>query len=64
MSIPAFPLSWPTGWKRTGTGMRTTARFSTTARGGGSQRLTISEKQSYLLAVAIKVKRLKLPRWR
>lgn len=43
MTIPAFPLSWPTGWKRTGTALRTTARFSTTARGGGSQRLTISE---------------------
>lgn len=27
-TIPAYPLTWPTGWKRTPTSARTTARFS------------------------------------
>jgi hypothetical protein len=27
MTIPAYPLQWPTGWKRTTPGLRTTARF-------------------------------------
>ena len=27
MTIPAYPLQWPTGWKRTPARMRTTARF-------------------------------------
>jgi hypothetical protein len=43
MTIPAYPLAWPSGWKRTGAGQRTTSRFSTKARGNSSQRLTISE---------------------
>lgn len=43
MTIPASPLAWPTGWKRTEAGARTTARFNTKARGSSSQRLTIAE---------------------
>jgi len=49
MTIPAFPLQWPAGWKRTEPYRRTTARFgrATRARAGGGwdcgRALTISE---------------------
>lgn len=49
MTIPAFPLSWPAGWKRTPTAQRDRARFRKASRGrpdGGWQiqrELTISE---------------------
>lgn len=32
MSVQAYPLSWPEGWKRTAAGMRTTARFGKAGR--------------------------------
>lgn len=49
MTIPAFPLHWPQGWKRTTSSDRTTARFGKASRaraGGGwdnGRSLTISE---------------------
>jgi hypothetical protein len=49
MTIPAHPLQWPVGWKRTPSGERTTARFGKAGRGqagGGwkpSRALTIAE---------------------
>ena len=47
--IPAFPLSWPVGWKRISAAHRTTARFGKASRakeGGGwnsGRSLTIAE---------------------
>jgi hypothetical protein len=43
MTIPAFPLTWPAGWKRTGTAGRSSAKFGTTKRSASKQRLTIAE---------------------
>lgn len=43
MSIPAYPLTWPEGWKRTAGAQRTNARFSTTKRSSAKQRLTIGD---------------------
>ncbi len=49
MAIDAYPLTWPTGWKRTPAGGRDRARFGKASRaraGGGwdqSRRLTIAE---------------------
>jgi len=49
MSIPAFPLAWPTGWRRTQSYNRTTARFRKAGKQGGDGRwqpqrdITISE---------------------
>lgn len=43
MTIPAYPLQWPEGWKRTKSHQRTTARFSTKSRGSGAQQLTIAD---------------------
>lgn len=43
MTIPAYPLAWPEGWKRTPSGGRTSAKFSTTKRSSVKQRLTIGD---------------------
>jgi hypothetical protein len=49
MTIPAFPLQWPAGWKRTPPAERTSARFGKASRaraGGGWENgrpLTINE---------------------
>jgi len=49
MAIPAYPLTWPTGWKRTPAGARDRSRFrkASRARAGGGwdnqRQLTISE---------------------
>lgn len=49
MTIPAYPLQWPDGWKRTPGGARTRARFGKASRaraGGGwdyGRQLTIAE---------------------
>jgi len=49
MTIPAYPLEWPPGWKRTPEHQRTTARFGKASRaraGGGwdyGRQLTIAE---------------------
>lgn len=49
MSIPAFPLTWPAGWKRTAASARDRARFGKASRaraGGGwenGRQLTIAE---------------------
>lgn len=48
-AIPAYPLQWPTGWKRTAPELRTRARFGKASRaraGGGwdyGRQLTINE---------------------
>ncbi|MDR6642801.1 hypothetical protein J2X57_002013 [Luteibacter sp. 1214] len=42
MTIPAHPLAWPTGWKRTSGGSRATSSFGT-KRTGAKRRLTIAE---------------------
>lgn len=48
MTIPAYPLSWPTGWRRTPSEARTRARFGRASRGSGESwvagcQLSISE---------------------
>jgi hypothetical protein len=46
MTIPAFPLSWPTGWKRTVSHERGSSRFSKRTPGRGfmtAQDLTIAD---------------------
>lgn len=43
MTIPAYPLAWPAGWKRTSPGTRTSSSFGTKSRGASKQRLTIAE---------------------
>jgi len=54
MTIPAYPLQWPEGWKRTHPDQRTDARFGKASRpraGGGwdySRKLTINEAVSRL----------------
>ena len=56
MTIPAFPLEWPAGWKRTLPGWRATARFGKASRaraGGGwdsGRPLTITEGAARVLA--------------
>lgn len=48
MTIPAYPLQWPTGWKRTASHRRSTARFGRASRSrpGGwdyGRQLTVAE---------------------
>lgn len=48
MTIPAYPLQWPNGWKRTRPDWRTTARFGRASRSTGAgwqhgRALTIAE---------------------
>lgn len=43
MTIPAHPLAWPDGWKRTSAGSRATSSFGTKGRGSVKRRLTIAE---------------------
>ncbi len=58
MTISAYPLSWPFGWKRTATGMRKSAKFSRGERQysttGGSwlakRAVTISDGTTRVLA--------------
>lgn len=43
MTITAYPLAWPLGWKRTEAGRRQVARFSTKSRGRYAVQLSIAD---------------------
>lgn len=53
MTIKAFPLQWPVGWKRTEAGARTVGRFG--SRSGSSGRLLTTESIS-INAATLRVK--------
>ena len=50
MSIPAYPLQWPSGWKRTEPHRRLRASFGTNSRtyGRSRERLTVAEARERL----------------
>lgn len=48
MTIPAFPLSWPTGWKRCPAGDRTRARFGKQRREYSSYTQPNGERSSWI----------------
>lgn len=48
MSIPAYPLSWPEGWRRTQPEKRAIGRFATKQR-GGTKALTVAESVDRVL---------------
>jgi len=43
VTIPAFPLQWPTGWKRTSAAQRKRAKFGKKGAGYGKAQLTVAE---------------------
>jgi len=43
VTIPAFPLQWPAGWKRTAPGQRKPAKFGKKGIGYGKAKLTVAE---------------------
>lgn len=49
MTIPAFPLSWPVGWKRTPAQRRTRAKFSAGGANGKTP-LTVAQATGRVLA--------------
>jgi len=58
MTVPAYPLQWPPGWRRTEKGARTTARFSKQERqtrtAGDGTRSSWTQNKPLTIADAVK----------